>query len=167
MAVRVCSWVVALKLWLVVGEHGWWQRNYSWSWVVVGGGGKIMANRGWSWWWWQNYGWSWVNMGGGSEIIAGPGWSWEVAAKLWLIVGGHGSGSKIMANRLCSWWWRQNYGWSRVVMGAPEYFERNPCGIYLSGESFKHVSWTPSVTKMIKLLFQINQLILIHFDFFG
>ena len=49
MAVRVWSWVVALKLWLIVGEHGWWQRNYSWSWMVVGGGGKIMTNRGWSW----------------------------------------------------------------------------------------------------------------------
>ena len=40
-----------------------------------------------------------MNMGGGSVIIAGPRWSWEVAAKLWLIVGGRGGGGKIMAGR--------------------------------------------------------------------
>ena len=27
--------------------RGWWPQNYCWSWVVVGGGGKIIAGRGW------------------------------------------------------------------------------------------------------------------------
>ena len=35
--------------------------------------------------------------------MAGRGWSWVVTAKLWLIVAGHGR-------------WRQNYGWSLVVV---------------------------------------------------
>ena len=26
--------------------YGWWQQTYAWSWVVVGGGSKIMASRG-------------------------------------------------------------------------------------------------------------------------
>ena len=41
--------------WLVVGGRGWWGLNYGWSWVVViklwlivgGGGGEIMPVRGW------------------------------------------------------------------------------------------------------------------------
>ena len=43
-------------MWLVVGGGGkimagseWWRRIYVWSWVVVGGGGKIMAGRERSW----------------------------------------------------------------------------------------------------------------------
>ena len=39
-------------------------------WLVLSGGGEIIAGRR---WWWQNYGWSRV-----------------VAAKLWLVVSGHG-----------------------------------------------------------------------------
>ena len=42
-------------------------------------------------------------MGGGGEITAGCGWSWVLAAKLWLVVSGHG------------WWW-QNYGWLWLVV---------------------------------------------------
>ena len=45
----------------------------------MGGGGKIMAGRG---WWRQNEGWSWMVIaklwlvvGGGGKIIAGGGWS--------------------------------------------------------------------------------------------
>ena len=41
-------WVVAAKLWLVMGGRRWWRQNYGWSWVVVSGGSKIMAGRGWS-----------------------------------------------------------------------------------------------------------------------
>ena len=59
MAVRVCSWVVALKLWLVVVNMGGGSviiAGPGWSWEVAaklwlivggrGGGGKIMAGRG-------------------------------------------------------------------------------------------------------------------------
>ena len=63
-------------------------------WLVVGGGRKIMAGRGW-WrqnclvlgnrgWWQQNNDWSWVVLDGG--------------VKLWLVVGG---GGKIMVARGC------------------------------------------------------------------
>ena len=52
----------------------------------MGGGGKIMTVRRWSWvvaaklwlvvdargWWWQNYGWLWM-------VVGGRGWSWMVA----------------------------------------------------------------------------------------
>ena len=38
-------WVAGVKLWLVVGggdkimaDRGWWLRNFAWSWVVAGGG---------------------------------------------------------------------------------------------------------------------------------
>ena len=38
------SWVLGVKLWLVVGGdrelmpgRGWWRQNYGWSWVVVDG----------------------------------------------------------------------------------------------------------------------------------
>ena len=41
----------------------------------MGGGGKIMASRGWSW-----------VVGG--EIMAGRRWLQVVAPKLWLVVGG-------------------------------------------------------------------------------
>ena len=47
------SWVAGVKLWLVVGggdksiaDRGWWRRNYAWSWIVAGGGGKIIAGSG-------------------------------------------------------------------------------------------------------------------------
>ena len=43
------SWVVAAKLWLIVGGRGWWWQNFGWLLVVVAGGGKIMADREWSW----------------------------------------------------------------------------------------------------------------------
>ena len=46
-------------------------------WLVVGGGDKIMADRG---WWWQNYTWSSVIVGGGSKIMAGRGCLWMVVA---------------------------------------------------------------------------------------
>ena len=49
------SWVAGVKLWL-----------------VVGGGDKIMADRG--WWWRRNYAWSWVVVGVGGKIIAGSVW---------------------------------------------------------------------------------------------
>ena len=42
-------------------------------WLVVGGGGEI-----------------WLVVGGGSEIMGVGGWSRVVAAKLWLVVNGHG-----------------------------------------------------------------------------
>ena len=60
----------------------------------MGGGGKIMAGRG---WWGQRYGWAWVVAGGGVEIMAGGGgggkimagrgWSGVVVTKLWLVLG--------------------------------------------------------------------------------
>ena len=46
--------MAGVKLWLVVGGgdksmagRGWWRRNYAWSWVVAGGGGKIITGSGW------------------------------------------------------------------------------------------------------------------------
>ena len=45
--------MVGVKLWQLVGggdkimaDRGWRRRNYAWSWVVVGGGGKTMPGRG-------------------------------------------------------------------------------------------------------------------------
>ena len=32
----------------------------------------------------------WLVVGGGDKIIADRGWSWAVATKLWLVVGGRG-----------------------------------------------------------------------------
>ena len=55
--------MVAAKLWLVVDGHWWWGQNYGWSWVVLGGDGKIMAG-----------------------LVR----SWVVATKLWLLTGGRG-----------------------------------------------------------------------------
>ena len=43
--------------------------------MLVGGGGKYLTGRG---LWSQNYGWSWMVVGGGSKIMAGRGWSWIV-----------------------------------------------------------------------------------------
>ena len=51
----------------IMAGRGWWQQIYGWSWMIVGAGGEIMTGRG---CWWQNYDWSWV-----------------VATKLWLVVG--------------------------------------------------------------------------------
>ena len=45
-------------------------------WLVFGGGGKIMADRG---RWWRTYAWSWVLVGGGGKIMAFRVWSWVVA----------------------------------------------------------------------------------------
>ena len=39
----------------------------------MGGGGKMMADHGSS-----NYGWSWMVVGGGGVIMAVRGWSWVV-----------------------------------------------------------------------------------------
>ena len=64
------SWMVGMKLMLVVGD-----------------GGKIMAGHG---WWQQNYTWSWVVVGDGSRIILGRGWLWVMAAELRLVLGGCG-----------------------------------------------------------------------------
>ena len=33
----------------IMAAHGWWGRNYGWSWVVVSCGDKVMAGCGWSW----------------------------------------------------------------------------------------------------------------------
>ena len=33
---------------MVAGVCGRWQWNNGWLWVVVGGGGEVMAGRGWS-----------------------------------------------------------------------------------------------------------------------
>ena len=43
------------------------------------GGGEEIAGPG---WWWQNYGWSWMVVGGGSKIMASRGWMGMVAIKL-------------------------------------------------------------------------------------
>ena len=50
------SWVVGVKLWLVVGDgdkimvdRGWCWRNYAWAWVVVGSSGKNKTGRSWTW----------------------------------------------------------------------------------------------------------------------
>ena len=34
---RECSWIVAVKLWLVVGGGGKTMAGYGWSWIVEGG----------------------------------------------------------------------------------------------------------------------------------
>ena len=52
--------------------RGWWGRNYGCSWVVVGGGVKIMAGRGWMWVVAAKYSWLWV-------VVDGRWWSWMVA----------------------------------------------------------------------------------------
>ena len=33
----------------IMAVRGWWRQNYGWLWMVVGGWGKIMAGRVWSW----------------------------------------------------------------------------------------------------------------------
>ena len=48
MAGRGWLWVEGAKLWLVVGDRGWWWQNYGWSLVVVGGGNKVMVDLVWS-----------------------------------------------------------------------------------------------------------------------
>ena len=35
--------------WLVAGGRRWWRQNYAWLWLVLSGGGEIMASSGWSW----------------------------------------------------------------------------------------------------------------------
>ena len=53
----------------------------------MGSDGEIMGGHG---WWGQNYGWSWVVLGGDGKIMAGLVRSWVVATKLWLLTGGRG-----------------------------------------------------------------------------
>ena len=45
---RGCSWMAAVKLWLVVGGGRDTMAGRGWSWVVVGNGGKVMAGYEWS-----------------------------------------------------------------------------------------------------------------------
>ena len=52
------------------------------AWLVVGGGSEIG-----------------LVVGGGREIVAGCGSPWVVAAKLWLVVGGHGWSWMVMYGR--------------------------------------------------------------------
>ena len=47
------EWVAGMKLWLVMGggdktmaDRGWWCRNYAWSWVVMGVDSKVIAGSG-------------------------------------------------------------------------------------------------------------------------
>ena len=44
--------------------------------MVVSGGGEIMTGPG---WWRQTYTWSWVVVGGSGKIVGGRGWLWVVA----------------------------------------------------------------------------------------
>ena len=73
-----------LSLFVLSGDF-----NCGWLWVVVGGGGDIMAGCGWSWvlgmklwlvvdglgWWHQNYGRSWV-------VVDSRGWSHDLVMPL-------------------------------------------------------------------------------------
>lgn len=47
--------------------------------MVVGSGDKIMAGCG---WWQQHFGWLGVVVSGGNRIMADRGWSWLVALLL-------------------------------------------------------------------------------------
>ena len=46
------------KIMPVVGGRGWRRRNYGWSWMLVGGGGNIVAGCGCSWVVVDGHGWS-------------------------------------------------------------------------------------------------------------
>ena len=54
----------------IMAGRGWWQQIYGWSWMIVGAGGEIMTGRR---WWRQNYGSSWVSW----MVVGGRGWSWS------------------------------------------------------------------------------------------
>ena len=87
-----------------------YKKGFGCRWVVVNGGGYVLASGGWQWiysgwlcvalggggWWWavlDDGGWWWIYFGWWWLVVGTGGWWWVVVDIFWLVVGGAG------------WWW--------------------------------------------------------------
>ena len=76
---------VPVRQWLEILINGFLIKKFWLWWVMVNGGGYILAGSG---WWWIYFSWWWVLVGDSRDILAGGGW-W------WMVVDGDG---------WCGWW---------------------------------------------------------------